>query len=607
MRTQVDAFSPKFQRVFSFTLERDDEHKVTRLIDIQVHNPKQKVQIRPTDLLGETFELVDFNNKKLYTFEFSDSVAAFNKPRVFIEKIREDRTLEVTDIETGLLFHVYLDSHDRVRYAGFPSEKNEDNPNLPMKMVKGDDGEVKEQIDENFFINRHIVGFDQTGERKVTVRYSSTGLRHFPKVTVTDGKKNTIRDLVRSDVVEGAHHNEDISAELELLIQKTRELPGVGKRMDIIDSFLSKIRKKKADEILFGKTDNDEKHPLLGSTVRDFGHMAFLGNPGTLKTVFVEIIYLALKAEGYITGPLVRVNGREVVQGYIGQSEVAMREKIEEAVSKNGMLFVDEFHALDDTGMGGKGKEFGAQAVRELIPVMENQRDNFLLIIAGYPKAMRDAIKNIDEGLKDRLSETFLLEDYTPDELEDIFYYLVPDRFVIDEDAKDHIRMMIEDVYDNRDETFGNGRAMRNLVNAVVKQQNLRLYKEGFYDRVIAAKNESGELSTFAREKLQGQANYISYDDVKDISLDVLSEIEDENDEKGPLGFGDSAARERERNLRERRERRQEREKQVPEQQAEKPPREKKVVSAANSDGNTSRFSEAASKSLRPLKLDPVG
>lgn len=487
------------------------------------------------ELLGKTLTLKDLNAPVKYHFTFAYDVNCTQRPEVVHELIDYDTEITFTDDETKLVYKIFLND-GRICDAYLPVNENMNNVHSPYYYEANGSGVLRVR-DLDFFENLTMQGMTSDDEYML-IGFGDNGLLERPS-DVFLGEDPDYLDM-EALLFEGELDTVgQPSTRLQELIDETKKLPGIGDRMEIIDSLLSKIRTRSVHDILFKDEKKDEKHPMLGAILQDFGHVAFIGNPGTLKTVFVEILYEALKAEGYIKGPLLRVNGREIVQGYVGQTEQAMKKVIDYAIENNAFIFMDEFHALDDTGMGGQGKEYGANAARMLIAAMENHRDEFYVAFAGYPKPMKKAIKNIDPGLKDRISKTYVLEDYTPEQLEEIFYYLMPDRYRLDDDAKAKLTKIIHDGYEDRDDTFGNGRVMRNLVQKVVDAQCLRLHKEGFFDEVLSQRNSNSLTKEFI-ENSREQATLIKGEDLENIVLDALENIVDAeaSGPKQPIGFG---------------------------------------------------------------------
>jgi AAA+ superfamily predicted ATPase len=194
-------------------------------------------------------------------------------------------------------------------------------------------------------------------------------------------------------------------------------------------------------------------------------HLVFTGNPGTGKTTVARLvsgIYHAL--ELLSTGQLVEVDRSELVAGYLGQTAVKTAEVVARAVG--GVLFIDEAYSLT-------GDQYGAEAVDTLVKEMEDKRDTLVVIVAGYPAPML-AFVAANPGLSSRFRTTIEFDDYTDDELEQILTLLAAvSDFDLTAEALAHFRELLAGT--NRDNTFGNGRFSRNILEAAIGRHAWRL------------------------------------------------------------------------------------------------------------------------------------
>ena len=141
-------------------------------------------------------------------------------------------------------------------------------------------------------------------------------------------------------------------------------------------------------------------------------HMLFTGNPGTGKTMMARAISQILFEIGIIEeNKVVEVEGKDLKGEYIGQSGPRTSSKIEESLG--GILFIDEAYAIGDD-------DFGKEVVATLIKAMEDQKDKLVVILAGYPKEMQQFL-NINSGIASRIGYKFTFDDYSPEELAQIF------------------------------------------------------------------------------------------------------------------------------------------------------------------------------------------
>ena len=143
-------------------------------------------------------------------------------------------------------------------------------------------------------------------------------------------------------------------------------------------------------------------------------HLVFSGNPGTGKTTVARILAKLYKEIGILsTGQLVETDRSGLVAGYVGQTAIKTQKKIQEAMG--GVLFIDEAYTLNQ-----EGENYGQEAIDTILKAMEDHRDKFVVIVAGYTDLMKAFIES-NPGLKSRFNKFFYFPDYTVDELQAIF------------------------------------------------------------------------------------------------------------------------------------------------------------------------------------------
>ena len=199
-------------------------------------------------------------------------------------------------------------------------------------------------------------------------------------------------------------------------------------------------------------------------------HYVFTGNPGTGKTTVARIMADVFKTLGILSrGQLVEADRAKLVAGYTGQTAIKTNQLIDTAMG--GVLFIDEAYTLKSSD----GDTFGAEAIDTLLKRLEDDRGKFICIVAGYTDQMHDFIDS-NPGLKSRFTQTIHFDDYTPDELTQIFMNLAAAKnFTVSDETKGAVHRQFEQLYLRRDKNFGNARDARRIFNEAVERQSQRL------------------------------------------------------------------------------------------------------------------------------------
>ena len=202
-------------------------------------------------------------------------------------------------------------------------------------------------------------------------------------------------------------------------------------------------------------------------------HYVFTGNPGTGKTTVARIMADVFKTLGILTrGQLIEADRSKLVAGFAGQTAIKTNQLIDSAMG--GVLFIDEAYTLKSNDQDS----FGAEAIDTLLKRLEDDRGKFICIVAGYTNQMHDFIDS-NPGLKSRFTQTIHFDDYTADELTQIFINMsTAKNFVIDDEMKQAVNRLFQQLYLRRDKNFGNAREARRIFDQTVERQSQRLVKQ---------------------------------------------------------------------------------------------------------------------------------
>jgi stage V sporulation protein K len=245
---------------------------------------------------------------------------------------------------------------------------------------------------------------------------------------------------------------------LDELMAKLHKLVGLEKVKKEVETLTNLVR--------VNKMRQDRKLPVPPLSL----HMAFTGNPGTGKTTVARLLSQIFRAIGVLEkGHLVETDRSGLVAGYVGQTAIKVHEKVTEALG--GMLFIDEAYALAT----GDEEDFGREAVDTLVKLIEDKRDEFIVVVAGYPAPMQKFLDS-NPGLRSRFNRFIHFDDYTPDELFAILGRMCDEHgYKLAESASVFIRGLLERMHTARGANFANGRDVRNLFEQAIANQANRV------------------------------------------------------------------------------------------------------------------------------------
>lgn len=216
---------------------------------------------------------------------------------------------------------------------------------------------------------------------------------------------------------------------------------------------------------LFAEKGRQSDHPAM--------HMVFTGNPGTAKTTVARLFAQIMKDNGLLSeGNLYEVGRADLVGKYVGWTAKIVKEKFRQA--KGSVLFIDEAYSLVDDREG----MFGDEAINTIVQEMENNREDMMVIFAGYPNEMEQFLSR-NPGLRSRIAYHIPFEDYSADELYEIAQLTVEKKGM---ELAGNVREKLMPVLDSvsGQEDFGNGRYVRNLIEKARMKQAARLVELPF-------------------------------------------------------------------------------------------------------------------------------
>jgi SpoVK/Ycf46/Vps4 family AAA+-type ATPase len=203
-------------------------------------------------------------------------------------------------------------------------------------------------------------------------------------------------------------------------------------------------------------------------------HLVFTGNPGTGKTTIARLLAKIYKQLGVVSkGHFIEVDRSGLVDHFAGGTALKTTNVINKAIG--GILFIDEAYTLTHNKDSG---DYGQEAIDTLLKRMEDDRDDFIVIVAGYTDEMTEFIES-NPGLKSRFNKYIYFPDYNSGELMEIFKYMCKENdYILTQSAADVAEAYLRGMTEQKLENFANARLVRNYFERCVDRQATRIVQD---------------------------------------------------------------------------------------------------------------------------------
>lgn len=280
-----------------------------------------------------------------------------------------------------------------------------------------------------------------------------------------------IARVVKSSLIEfhGYSTIQDICKPIMEADEDTRTLQELLDELNALVG-LEKVKNKVQDLIVYQKVQMMRREKQLHSAKNTL-HLAFTGNPGTGKTTVARIVGRIYKQLGLLSkGHFVEVSRTDLIAGYQGQTALKVKKVIEQA--KGGVLFIDEAYSITEND---HSDSYGRECLTELTKALEDFRDDLVVIVAGYTEPMNKFFES-NPGLKSRFNTFIEFDDYSANELDKILTSMCKNNdYTLDNELTEKIHLYFEQQILSKDETFANGRLVRNLYDDLVMNHARRV------------------------------------------------------------------------------------------------------------------------------------
>lgn len=291
---------------------------------------------------------------------------------------------------------------------------------------------------------------------------------------INNPNKNDLMLILEEDIIGLKKNNTKSEETLESLLSELNSYTGLESVKKDVNTVINLLRLQKM------RKENGIK------TIELSMHLVFTGNPGTGKTTIARLLGRIYKKLGLLSkGHFIETDRSDLVGQYLGQTSKNVVEKVNEALG--GILFIDEAYSLYKKD---SPNDYGREAIDTLLKLMEDNRENLVVIVAGYNDEMDEFLES-NPGLRSRFNKFIKFEDYDARELKDILMSLCDkNKFTLTIDAELEMSKYFVSLVENKTNNFANGRTVRNIFEELIKIQANRLASQGFSFENIAKLQE---------------------------------------------------------------------------------------------------------------------
>jgi SpoVK/Ycf46/Vps4 family AAA+-type ATPase len=294
---------------------------------------------------------------------------------------------------------------------------------------------ILEMINKNFIVNDHCSSFFSGNNISDNCCSDNNNPNYYKEINNNTNPYSTQNNIKESNFAKNIAIRETINIETEInnisdilfLVDRYQNDPAVKYNInmkalhDIKEPLeelnnmigMKDLKNNIVDQILYFVQELHKNNCTTG----DFMHTVIYGPPGTGKTEIAKIMGKIYSKLGVLSkGTFKKVTRSDLIAGYLGQTALKTREAIKESIG--GVLFIDEAYAL---GSLEKKDSFAKECIDTLCEALSDNKENLMVIIAGYEKELKDCFFNFNQGLDSRFTWRFKTDEYTHEDLYNIF------------------------------------------------------------------------------------------------------------------------------------------------------------------------------------------